>query len=133
MVVDWKQKYLELAVQVEILQETIQTEFYNLKFKTDNILKTIEDVKRADRKERQVARYCRLKEDYKTSVEYSDRCGRTITYPAGTLIEGTIRGGTVHVYLDEEGDGNLYFPANIVEEIEIPWADIDETKVIRQG
>ncbi len=91
----------------------------------------IDELDRKDLRERKVQRFCRLTKDWDGQVEYAN--GNVPThFRAGTLIQCNIRQG--YVYLDESGDGNIYFPTSILEEVEIPYDQpIDWNNVISQG
>jgi hypothetical protein len=121
---NWKQKYLDLA---ERFCSQFEKEAYNLR-------KEVEKTVQQDLEERGKCQFCRLKVPYYLHVEYdSGQPGEERFFEAGTLIQAVIRGKMAHVYLDLEGDGHLYFPEAVLEEVEIDEDCIEKYHVVWQG
>jgi hypothetical protein len=140
MTTNWKQRYDELAKYTRTLSEKV----HQLDFDLALIRNHIAYSDNLDLQERNKSRFLRLKEDvtlheyYEGNNYYPNYEGPERTFTKGTLIDATILGkrdgtGQAVVYLDNDGDGFLYFPANILEEIEIDSDDVVNHTVIHQG
>lgn len=131
MKVDWKARYDELAVYTLSLSGKL----HELEVLRQRIQSHVSDSDRLSQRERNVARYCRLKEDMTLVVEYheSRNYEDSREFKAGTLIDAEIRGRTASVYLDDDGDGFLHFPADKLEVVEIPRDEVDWKMVVSQG
>lgn len=80
-------------------------------------------------------RLLKLKEDVTLQVEYNDqyRDNRQLSFEAGTLIDAKILGPFAHVYLNDESDGHVYFPADKLEEVILHDDEVDWDNVVCQG
>lgn len=130
---DWKKKHDELAA----LTEKLRIKQSEIDFILSRIDYHLREADRDHLRDREVHRFLRLKETIQLAVQYDqdNREEPPQTYEVGTLIQAEIRGNIAHVYLDYEGDGHLYFPADKLETVEIPYDqfDSDKIKVIYQG
>lgn len=95
----------------------------------------LENMQRNALRERKEVRLMRLTEDVGLQKEYHyHNCpsGEVKTYKAGQLIDCIINGV---VYLDDDGDGFLYFPRNKLEQVTLSLDDLSVPwdTVIRQG
>ncbi len=133
--VNWKEKYNQLKASVEVLiaqQEASQIVIRRMQnyFEHNDAL---------DLRERNKKRFLRLKEAVTIKVRYDDfyreNLGETRSFKQGTLVEARKgRSGFATVYLDDDGDGYLDFPADKLEEVELDWCDtIDLDNVVSQG
>ncbi len=128
---DWKARYFELAKLTRELVEHVEN---SPVYRAKNHLDWSDNL---DLQERNKYRLMRLTEDVQLSKEY-DQGGyhsepaKGKLYPKGTLIQCGKNGS---VYLDEDGDGHLYFPPTKLEEVEVDRDDpnIDWNNVIWQG
>jgi hypothetical protein len=136
MSVNWKERHDKLAeLTNEFLAKQQELDYIGYKVRSH-----IEESDRLSLSERNVARYCRLKEDVDITVRYDgdSLANRKQTYTAGTLIEGRMPnkvfpGSVVTVYLDDDGDGFLDFPAEKLEVVELNWTELEGKIVINQG
>lgn len=122
--INWKERHDKLAELFNQLDIKLR-EMEQLRYRIDVFVKESD---RLDLHSRQKCRLMRLKEEVTLAVEYYDGT-KTLpkTYTAGTLIECGVNG---YICLD---DGNLSFPPNLLEPVEIDYDDrnIDWSKVIR--
>lgn len=128
---DWKQRYDDLSALVYQLSNAIQaTELLR-----HRVACHIAESDRLSLRDRGKQRFLRLKESIVLKAEYADACqrGDEREFSVGTLIEARIVGGHASVYLDEDGDGFFFFPANILEEVELDENEVDWNRVVSQG
>ncbi len=123
---NWKERYEQLAK----LTNEINQKLLDLEYSRSRIGTHLRESDRLDLNDRNVCRLMRLKEEITIAVEYDGREAEKKTYPAGTLIEFELNG---HVYLDDDGDGNLYFPIHLLEPVELDRDSVDWDSVITQG
>jgi hypothetical protein len=101
----------------------------------------VDESDRLSLSERNLVRYCRLKEDVTIDVRWENKNWPdpdTRHYKAGTLVEGRMpakvfRGAVVTVYLDDDGDGFLDFPAEKMEVVELSWDELEGKTIVNQG
>lgn len=127
---NWKNQYNKLAALTTDLMMKINEQRVTIDHLSYMIGIHIDNSDRSDLRDRNVNRFMRLKEDIKLSIQYENYASELICYPAGTLIQC---GKDGHVYLDNDGDGNLYFPEDLLESVEVDSDSIDWNSVIRQG
>ncbi len=132
MKVDWQRRHDDLADYVRSLQEKVR--------ETENVLYRIrcylEESERLALSEQGSHKFLELKEDVVLTVEYDygrGQPGPERKYPAGTLIDARITGNYAAVYLDEDGDGYLYFPADKLQVVVVKDEYVDWDKVVSQG
>lgn len=124
--VDWKKKYQELVALVEKHLPTLNA-VEQARYQITNMIRTNAIL---ERRERNVVKLLRLIQDYEAVIEY-DNGQRNIRkmYPAGTLIDSD----NGYVYLDDDGDGNIYFPKEVYEVVELDEDTVNWVKVITGG
>lgn len=139
MSINWKERHDKLAeLTHEFLVKQQELEMIGYKVRL-----FVDESDRLSLSERNVARFCRLKEDVTITVRWEGYYGRCAQpekrdYKAGTLVDGRMpakvfRGAVVTVYLDEDGDGFLDFPAEKMEVVEINYDDLEDKIIINQG
>lgn len=122
---------------IEILKQAagqLHTAINHATLALQRIESQIDTLDREDLRTRNKVRYCRLKEDVEAYIEYHhDGKNRTQKFEKGTLIDCSVATG--HVYLDDDGDGTIFFPPALLEEIEVDMFDetIDYNKIVHQG
>jgi hypothetical protein len=137
MSVNWKERHDKLAeLTHEFLVKQQELEMIGYKVRL-----FVDESDRLSLDERNLVRYCRLKEDVEITVRWEsnnwpDPDKRQ--YKAGTLVEGRMpakvfRGAVVTVYLDDDGDGFLDFPAEKMEVVELSWDELEGKTIVNQG
>ncbi len=136
MSVNWKERHDKLvALTHEFLVKQQELEMIGYKVRL-----FADESDRLSLDERNLVRYCRLKEDVEITVRWE---GDSLSqekrqYKAGTLVEGRMpakvfRGAVVTVYLDDDGDGFLDFPAEKMEVVELNYDDLEDKIIVNQG
>jgi hypothetical protein len=131
---NWKERYDALAkLTQEIIDNARKQELI-----FSRINSHVGESYRLDLRDRNVHRYLRLTQTVELTEEYQYGQGATRTFEAGTLVDAEIHGkgypnAVATVYLDNDGDGYLHFPAKYLEEVELNDGDIDWDKVVNQG
>jgi hypothetical protein len=128
---NWKQRYDELAKYTQEIIESARKQ--ELTFQ--RALNHIQYSDKLDLQDRNKARYLCLTQDITLNEVYEGYEGLQRTFPKGTLIDAVVQGNQATVYLDNDGDGFLYFPANFLEVVEVDRfsEEIDWSKVVHQG
>lgn len=131
--VNWKKRHEELAV----LASELANKLHELDILQHRIHNFTAESDRLSLRERGVRRYLRLTRDVKITPRYDETPHASRLQPrkffAGTLVEATKTYDVATVYLDDDGDGFLDFPNDALEEVELPWEEIDWSKVVSQG
>ena len=129
--IDWHQKYTELVKQFDKLDKaTISEAAYILKYITNKIEWTRKE-KLADEGK---AEYLELTEDISIAPTYNDgRIGLIQTFKKGTLLDATINGDVATIYLDDDGDGFLNFPTNVLKKVIRDIFLNEDVTIIYQG
>lgn len=129
IVVDWKKRYEELA---KLTQTVFNAKLTEASWRYPQILDHIEETDRLHLAEGNKRRILRLTKDVTVDVEYQSGPVKR-DYKAGTYVDSTIRGNIASVYLDDDGDGNIYFPADALEELIVDQEEITDTNTVWQG
>ena len=119
--INWKERYDQLAQ----LTNNLITKLDELNFIKQRIHFHLRDSDRENLRELNLYRFCKLKEDYEATIEYQNH-KITKLFPKGTLIKAEYHKHQIHVYLDEDGDGNIFFPSNLVEVVELTEKELIE-------
>jgi regulator of replication initiation timing len=128
--VNWQERHDQLAkLTAKLVEHIRETEGLQ-----QRIHYFLNESDRLALREKGQRRYLRLKKTLIVPTVYANR-EENKEYPEGTLIDAEIRGNCAHVYIDDEGDGNIYFPAEELEEVLVSDDDdtVDWNNMVCQG
>ena len=115
--VDWKKAYEELAKLCKRLNDAPARDFSNYLGTVMHHIQWYD--KQALRDDGKIKVY-RVKEDITVNTIYEGKIEKPVLYKAGQLVESLI------IYLDEDGDGTIYFPADKMEEVIVSLDDAQD-------
>lgn len=129
---DWRKRYEELAALVAGHERLMQEISSRVALSSRRLANHVKETDRLRLREENKVRLLRLTRDYTVEVQYTTGV-RPRPLPAGTLIEAEPHAVAAYVYLDEDGDGNMYFPVDTWEVVELNRDEVDWKNVITQG
>lgn len=128
---DYKQRYYQLA---KLTEKLCTTPISSCDIALRQMAYHIKETERLALLDEGKVKYLRLKQDVEINERYDHGgIGPTRKFTAGTLIQADWHPQGASVYLDNDGDGYLDFPANVLEEVIIPIEETNGDNVIYQG